>query len=103
MEIPYLYIRDKVKGVFDLLEILIIIFLIILIITFFLIIGIKNKQQAIRTYTIPFFVKGYSDLIGKGHSEEKSFIEKLKDFFDDSDNSDFNDDGNPDLSDDGDE
>jgi hypothetical protein len=92
-----------VKGVFYLLKIFVIIFLIILTITFFLIIGIKSKQQAIRIYTIPFFIKGSSDLVGKEYNEEKSFIEKLMDFFDDNDNSDFIDDGNPDFIDDGDE
>ncbi|CAG9609459.1 hypothetical protein [Pseudoneobacillus rhizosphaerae] len=85
-------------------EILIIIFLIISIITFFLIIGIKNKKQAIQTFTIPFFIKSYSNLIDKGQDEvDKSFIEKLNDFFNDSDNTDISDDGNEDIDDSGDE
>lgn len=85
---------------FYLLEILLIVFLILSIITFFLIIGIKNKKQAIQTFTIPFFIKSYSNLIDKKHDEDdKSFIEKINDFFDDSDNSDIMDDGNGDIGD----
>ncbi|MFD2445496.1 hypothetical protein ACFSO7_16160 [Bacillus sp. CGMCC 1.16607] len=74
---------------------LLIILLILLIIIFFLIIGIKSKQQAIQTYSVPFFIKSYSNLIDKGHSEQnKTFIEKINDFFDDNENSDMNGDGN---------
>jgi hypothetical protein len=90
--IPYLYSKDK--GVFYLFEILLVIFLIISIITFFLVIGIKNKKQAIQTFTIPFFINSYSNWIDKendGHG--KSFIEKVNNFFDDNDNTDLSDDG----------
>lgn len=83
-------------------EILLIILIIVSIITFFLLIGVKNKKQAIQTFTIPFFINSYSNLIDKEPDEEdKSFIEKLNDFFDDSDNSDLIDDGNGDIGDDG--
>jgi hypothetical protein len=72
--------------------------------TFFLIIGIKNKKQAIQTFSIPFFIKSYSNLIDKEQDEvDKSFIEKLNDFFDDSDHTDIIDDGNSDIDDFGDE
>jgi c-di-AMP phosphodiesterase-like protein len=90
--------------VFYLLEIILIILLMISIITFFLIIGINNKKQAIQTFSIPFFIKSYSNLIDKEQDEvDKSFIEKLNDFFDDSDNTDISDDGNEDNDDSGDE
>lgn len=85
------------------LEILLIV-LMIFIITFFLIIGIKNKKQAIQTFSIPFFIKSYSNFIDKEQDVvDKSFIEKLNDFFDDSDNTDISDDGNEDIDDSGDE
>jgi hypothetical protein len=72
--------------------------------TFFLIIGIKNKKQAIQTFSIPFFIKSYSNLIDKEQDEvDKSFIEKLNDFFDDNDHTDIIDDGNGDIDDSGDE
>jgi hypothetical protein len=54
---------------------------------------VKNKKQAIQTYSIPFFIKSYSNFTDKEQSEEKSLIEKLNDFFDDNDHSDFYDDG----------
>jgi hypothetical protein len=72
--------------------------------TFFFIIGIKNKKQAIQTFSIPFFIKSYSNLIDKEQNEvDKSFIEKLNDFFDDSDHTDIIDDGNGGIDDSGDE
>jgi hypothetical protein len=72
--------------------------------TFFLIIGIKNKKQAIQTFSIPFFIKSYSNLIDKEQDEvDKSFVEKLNDFFDDNDHTDIIDDGNGDIDDSGDE
>jgi uncharacterized membrane protein YukC len=91
-------------GVFQLLEILLIILLILSIIIFFILIGIKNKKQAIQTFTIPFFINSYSNLIDKqDDGDDKSFIEKLNDFFDDNDNSDLIDDGDGDICDGGDE
>jgi c-di-AMP phosphodiesterase-like protein len=85
-------------------EILFIFFLITSILTFYLLIGIKNKKQAIQVFTIPFFMKSTSNLIDKEQEEkDKSFIEKINDFFDDSDNSDITDDGNGDNGDGGDE
>jgi hypothetical protein len=85
-------------GAFVLLEILLILFLIIILISVFLIIGIKNKQQSIQTFSIPLFIKSYSNLIDKEDNEEdKSFIEKIKDYFDSNDNSDYNEGGFEDI------
>jgi c-di-AMP phosphodiesterase-like protein len=86
------------------LEILFIFFLITSILTFYLLIGIKNKKQAIQVFTIPFFMKSASNLIDiEQEDNDKSFIEKINDFFDESENSDMMDDGNGDIDDGGDE
>jgi c-di-AMP phosphodiesterase-like protein len=85
-------------------KILFIFFLITSLLTFFLLIGVKNKKQSIQVFTIPFFMKSTLNLINKEQEEnDKSFIEKINDFFDDNDNSDMTDDGNGDIDDGGDE
>jgi hypothetical protein len=89
--------NQKNKEEYDLLKILLIILLVITIIIFFFIIGIKNKKQAVQTFTIPFFIHSYSNLTDKEQGDDdKSFIDKINDFFNEKVDSDLVDDGNGD-------
>jgi hypothetical protein len=64
-----------------LLKVVFIFLMIVLLISFFLLIGIRKRRDAIQTYSVPFFIQSYYNVADKEHSQ--SLIEKLNKYFED--------------------
>ena len=86
------------------LKIFFIAFLIPLVIILFLVILIKNRRQAIHTYSIQTFLGNstYNLLDEEPNEQKKTLIERINVFFKDSNDKNI-DDGNDDIGDDGDD
>lgn len=91
------FITDKVWSDY-LIKLIIIILLVLFSFTILFFILAKNKQQMIQTYSISTFMgSSFDDEIKEPN---QSFIEKINDFFDNSDDGTF-DNGDDDLDDGG--
>jgi hypothetical protein len=87
-----------------LLKFLLIALLILFIIILLFIIGIKNRRQAIQTYSFPTFIgkSSYNLIVEEPNEQKKSLIDKIIDIFNDSTGEIIDNDGDGDIGDGGD-